>query len=211
MLDEGHGGMCLADFTAAVNSKLKSSGSANRVTDAQVLALRLYTASTFRRLNTALRDKGMGKDKGMDKGELRFKACVQSARKCLLGMQAIPRAHANTFRGVTGFLGHEFESNTMGMDYAFFSASTVEAVAAAFAGSVARSVLFEVEYLRGCPGVDVSMLSVFPGEKEVLYPPCTGLNLLKAVTLGHPPEGNTARAGADAGQVRVRVSPMAAR
>jgi hypothetical protein len=201
VLDEGHGGMWLADFTREVNAKLEKHGSHNRVTDARVLGLRLYTASTFRRLNTALRDKGTGKASG----ELGFKACVQSARKCLLDMQAIPRPESSTFRGATGFLGHEFEQNAMGMDYAFFSASTDEGVAAEFAGSVAHSVLFEVEFLRGCPGVDVSMLSVFPGEKEVLYPPCTGLSLSKA------DEGAGARTGAEAGRARVRVSPTAAR
>ena len=201
MLDEGHGSMQLADFTSAVNAQLDHHGSSNRVTDARVLALRLYTASTFRRLNTALRDKGAGRAGG----ELGFKACVQSARKCLLDMQAIPRPHASTFRGATGFIGHEFESSDMGMDYAFFSASTEEGVAAEFASSAAHSVLFEVEYLRACPGVDVSMLSVFPGEKEVLFPPCTGLSLSKAKA------GAAARTGAGAGQVRVHVTPAAAR
>jgi hypothetical protein len=201
VLDEGHGGMRLADFTGAVNARLEQHGSKNRVSDARVLALRLYTASTFRRLNTALRDKGMGKAAG----ELGFKACVQSARKCLLDMQAIPRPHANTYRGATGFIGHEFESSDMGMDYAFFSATTDEGVAAEFAGSAARSVLFEIEYLRACPGVEVSLLSVFPGEKEVLFPPCTGLSLSAAEA------GAGARTGAGAGQAHVRVTPAAAR
>ena len=200
-LEQGHEGKSLADFTHDINVKLEDIGSDNRVTDALVLALRLYTTSSFKRFNAALRDSGLGRTTG----ELGFKACVQSARTCVLHMQAIRRPKAATFRGVTGYLGNEFESNAMGMDFASFSATAMEGVATDFTGSVACSVLFEIEYLRGCPGVDVSVLSVFPGEKEVLFPPCTGLSLV-----GMADEGLSARTGAGAGQVRVRVSPSAA-
>jgi hypothetical protein len=209
-----------------------------------VLALRLYTGSTFRRLNTALRDKGAGRTPG----EMPYRACVQSARKGVLIFQAIPRPAATTFRGVTGYLAEAFKADKMGMDYAFFSTSVTEGVAADFAGSVARSVLFEVEFMagvamiilspvrfprlttqqpltahshlchlrsaptctplyprmgrhQGCPGADISMLSLFPGEKEVLYSPCTGLSL----------KGTSGSVtGTGAGQARVAVSPTAA-
>ena len=191
--------MRLQDFVDEINSQLSRCSSEKRVTAAHVLALRLYTASTFRRLNTALRDKGTGKAEG----ELGFRACVQSARKCVINMQAIERPHANTFRGATGYLGDEFESSDMGMDYAFFSATTNEAVAMEFTGSAPRSVLFDIQYLRACPGVDVSVLSVYPGEKEVLFPPCTGLSLTKGAS-GAP------RTGPGAGHARVSVTPQAA-
>ena len=211
-LDEGHGGMRLADFTRAINALLEQHGSKNRVTDAGVLALRLYSSSTFRRLNTALRDKGTGKVTG----ELDFKACVQSARKCLLDMQAIPRPHANTFRGITGYLADDFESKGMGMDYAFFSASTLEGVAAGLQHGMERTVLFDIECLRTCPGVDVSVLSVCPGEKEVLFAPCTGLSLVQPAVpvdggLGGGGGARVLRAGAQAGHALVNVSPAAAK
>ena len=173
ILDEGNAGMRLADFTRKANEALAACTSKKRVTDACVLALRLYTSSTFRRLNASLRDKGTGKTTG----SMRFRACVQCARTCVLALQAIPRAREATFRGATGFLGDEFQANGMGMDFAFFSTSLDKGVASQFAGSTARSVLFEVVYLRGCQGADVSLLSLYPGEKEVLFPPCTGLNL----------------------------------
>ena len=137
--------MRLRDFVAQANAELQRSGSTRRVTDAQVLALRLYTGSTFRRLNTALRDKGAGRTPG----EMPYRACVQSARKGVLIFQAIPRPAATTFRGVTGYLAEAFKGDGMGMDYAFFSTSVTEGVAADFAGSVARSVLFEVEFMAG--------------------------------------------------------------
>jgi hypothetical protein len=193
LLDEGHGGMALEDFTNAVNAKLNQHGSTHRATDAEVLALRLYTTCTFRRLNSALRAKGTG----TEQGELGFKTCIQTARSCLLGMQAIPRPPAHTFRGATGYLGDEFDASQMGLDFAFFSASAHESVATTFAGgvvpTVAHSVVFKVEYLRACPGVDVSMISVFPGEKEVLFPPCTGLSLPLENVGGILPTGGTGR------------------
>ena len=51
---------------------------------------------------------------------------------------------------------------------------------------------------KACPGADVSVLSVFPGEQEVLFPPCTGFALV-----GDAPP----RTGAGAGHVRVEVTP----
>jgi hypothetical protein len=81
----------------------------------------------------------------------------------------------------------------MGMDYAFLSTSVTQGVAKEFAGSAAKTVLFEVEYDATCPGADISMLSLFPGEKEVLFAPCTGLSLR---------DGSAGATGPGAGQAR---------
>ena len=111
----------------------------------------------------------------------------------------------------------------MGMDYAFFSASTLEGVAADLQHGMERTVLFDIECLRTCPGVDVSVLSVYPGEKEVLFAPCTGLSLVQpAVPVdgggggggggGGSGRGGGARVvGVEAGHARVKVSPAAAK
>ena len=93
-------------------------------------------------------------------------------------MKSIPREQCKTFRGVTGFLDEEFSKQKMGMDFAFFSTSTDRKVAEDFARSAEKWVLFEVQYAAGCRGVDVGSLSVYPGEKEVLFPPCTALNMV---------------------------------
>ena len=58
---------------------------------------------------------------------------------------------------------------------------------------MARTVRFEIEYTPTCPGVDVSVLSVFPGEKEVLFSPCTGLRLAKADAKSRTEEGGPRR------------------
>jgi hypothetical protein len=143
ILDLGHGGMRLRDFVSTTNDTLRSNGSDRQLVDAHVLALRLYSGSTFRRLNASLRDKGSGKIGG----DMPFRACVQSARKGVLHLQAIKRPGACTFRGVTGFLAEDFKSDKMGMDYAFFSTTIEEGIALEFTGSVSHSVLFEIDFV----------------------------------------------------------------
>jgi hypothetical protein len=197
VLDAGHGGMRLDDFVVQCNRDLKKAGSANVVTTAHALSMRLYTTSTFRRMNNALRGFLPKVEGGIP-----LRACVQSARKGILGLQAIQRAPESSFRGVTGYLAPKFEAERIGMDFAFFSTTVDLEVATEFAGSVATSVLFEVEFVAGCPGADISMLSLFPGEKEVLFVPCTGLSLK---------DSGKGATGAGAGQARVVVSPTAAR
>jgi hypothetical protein len=206
IFDEGHGKWRLGDFTAATNKKLLEIGSQNRVTDAGVLGLRLYSVSTFSAMNTALRSTGTALHNKAHSGspvpELKFRACIQSARKCLLEMAALPREATNTYRGVTGYLADEFEHSRMGMDFAFASATTDRKVAEVFIGSAEKRILFELLYASACPGVDISMLSVYPGQKEVLFPPCTGLCLTKV--------GGGVQVGGGQ-QGLVRVIPFAAR
>ena len=139
-------------------------------------------------------------------GQLGFKACVQSARNCLVSMLGIARSAEPTYRGVTGYLASNFAHDRMGMDYAFFSTSMAESMAADFAGSAASSVLFVVEFSRGCPGTDISMLSLFPSEKAVLFAPLTAFSLMAASSSG---VGGKA-AGAGVGQARISVYPTAA-
>jgi hypothetical protein len=196
-IDAGHSGMRLAKFVDACNRKLQQAGSTKLLTTAQVLSMRLYTCSSFRRMNRALRGFMARVD-----GQIPLRACVHSAREGVLRFQVIPRPQVSTFRGVKGYLAEKFGTERMGMDYAFLSTSVDEEVGSEFSGSAAKTVLFEVEYAATCPGADISMLSLFPGEKEVLFAPCTGLGLKdsgKGVT------------GADAGQARVVVSPSPAR
>ena len=191
VVDQGHEGMRLADFAAAVNARLEHAGSSNRVTAEQVLSVRMYTGSTFRLYNNALRARGKaagrceeGKSTSTAAAagggaEVPCRRSILLARRCLILMQAIPRAHKDSsYRGVTGYLGRGFRAGDMGMDYAFFSTTSSEAVAAEFATKAEKHVVFEVQYVRACSGVDVEVLSVFPAEKEILFPPCIGLSLM---------------------------------
>ena len=177
-LDQGHDGMRLQHFVDNCNRDLRNARSDNIVTPAQALSMRLYTTSTFRRMNNSLRGfMERVDDSHSDSKQIPLRACVQSARKGIVRLQAIPRPPESSFRGVTGYLPERFEAERIGMDYAFISTSVKDTIAAEFAGSVDISVLFEMEFVAGCPGADISMLSLFPGEKEVLFAPCTGLSL----------------------------------
>jgi hypothetical protein len=146
LLDEGHDGWRLQDFVDSVNYKLRQSGSKLRVQTAHVLALRLYTASSFRQFNRALREQGMGKNAA--RGYIPFHTCIQNARECLVQMQAIPRPSVNTYRGCTGFISDTFTDSTMGMEYAFFSTAAVQEVATDFLQGADRTVLFEVSRVQ---------------------------------------------------------------
>jgi hypothetical protein len=81
-------------------------------------------------------------------------------------MQSIPREKCKTYRGCTGFLDEEFNKQRMGIDFAFFSTSTDRQAAEDFARSAEMWVLFEVAYVAACRGVDVKLLSVYPGERR---------------------------------------------
>jgi hypothetical protein len=179
--DEGHEGWRLCDFVEYVNKLLKENKSQQEVTDDEILTLRMYTGSTYSSFNKALRQKGRSVystaevlNDGAD-APMPFNCCVQAARNALMKMQAIPRQQGTTYRGVTGFLDKQFNELKMGMDFAFFSTSTDMQVAKDFAMTAEKWVLFEVSYVAACRGVDIRILSVYPGEKEILFPPCTGL------------------------------------
>jgi hypothetical protein len=93
----------------------------------------------------------------------------------------------------------------MGMDYAFLSTSSDKHTADYFTRSAEKRVIFEVEYIRACPGVDVELLSVYPAEKEILFPPCTGLSLKMSE------EGpSISRQASESASGLVRVTPTAA-
>lgn len=91
-------------------------------------------------------------------------------------------------RGVKGKLPTElFVPDERGMimatEHAFMSTSTSRHVAEQFAGA-GPSVLFEVKCRKRdafgfhC-GVDLSWVSQFPGEAEVLFPPFTVFNVVR--------------------------------
>jgi hypothetical protein len=67
-------------------------------------------------------------------GKIPLRACVQSARKGILSLQAIPRPPDSSFRGVAGFLATKFGADRMGMDYAFLSTSVTQGVATGLHG-----------------------------------------------------------------------------
>jgi hypothetical protein len=86
-IDAGHGGTRLQGFVDACNDKLQQAGSTKLLAAAHVLSLRLYTTSTFRRMNRSLRGFMPRVD-----GQIPLRACIQGARKGILRFQVGPRA-----------------------------------------------------------------------------------------------------------------------
>jgi hypothetical protein len=96
--------------------------------------------------------------------------CVypERAETCLIYLQPLRETTSTCLRGVRGDLHEDFATGKIGMDYAFSSASLIEAVVDGFVhkGGVTSSVKFAIAYSKACPGADVSVLSVFPGEQQ---------------------------------------------
>ena len=91
ILDEGHEGWTLRQFVEYVNGLLKKHNSHLKVTDDEILTIRMYTGSTFTRFNRALRRRGTAvyaKDGDSDDvAPLAFSYCIQAARNGLMNMQ----------------------------------------------------------------------------------------------------------------------------
>eukprot|EP00966_Prymnesium_polylepis_P127765 2954028-Prymnesium_polylepis.1 len=86
------------------------------------------------------------------------------------------------YRGVTGALPDEFwepnEHNVMGgIDLGFTSTSTDRKVAIGYMnqGDSSAKILFKIQMGMIDRGADVSCLSQFSAEKEILFAPLTGL------------------------------------
>ena len=94
---------------------------------------------------------------------------------------------------------------TTSLRRAFISATTQKAEALKFSNGADLTVLFTIAYVGSCPGADISPISVYPGQKEVLFPPCTGFSL----AIGDNERGQIA--GKGAGHALVKVIPAAAR
>jgi hypothetical protein len=173
---ESHSGLKLDDFCD------KSEARAVELTRAHVLALRLYTSNSYPRLNDPLRNCVTGKPHP-------FAATVwyvAGALKLLRGRRADSGIQVRTFwRGLDnmGATKEFFEKG--GTEMACMSTTEDEDVARKFAkvrGFVEAGderpnpLLLKVEAtsLMDC-GADISWLSMYPEEKEVLFPPLTYL------------------------------------
>jgi len=166
--DQGRNGETLKDFVKkreSVNAEL---------TDAHVLALRLYTTSVYTSLNAPLRDLEKCKRDGHP-----FPCTVAFCD------EAIRRLRKNSQQGTSeqvlwrGLRNLELEAGFMetgGSEPAFMSTSSDPLVAIEYSATRGRSLLLRLvvpDFLH-C-GADIKFLSAFPTESEYLYPPLTYL------------------------------------
>jgi hypothetical protein len=179
-------GMMLADFVAHAHSQTAELG------EAHVLALRLYTSAAFASLNKPLRELASGARSEPHPFPVTT-AFIADAIKKLRAVAAsegseedsrssdkstIAPAHLVLWRGLKNIVpitGNEPFFTLGGTELAPMSTTVSLAVALSY-GHSTSSVL-----LRLCPSsfmqaaADLSFLSVFPAEKERVYPPLTYL------------------------------------
>jgi hypothetical protein len=170
--DKGHEGMRLEDFLRS------PSAIAAHLEAPHVAALRLYTSQAFRRVNEPLR-------LGMKPHP--FAATTEFLREALSKLRALNAGEASQrkvfWRGMRDLeLTDEFIQNG-GTEFGCMSTSTDKDIVAGYADS-AHPLIFRVisDGFMSC-GADISWLSLYPNEAEILYPPLTYLKFVRKVPI----------------------------
>lgn len=164
----------------------------------EVLALRLYTGPAYQPINTFLRAvASLSSDyrhELADHPNLTFSATcrlIATAIRKLAAVATKEESSGTLYRGVRGELPRSFwVADSTGFicatDMAFMSTSRNRATPIAYmAGEGMPNVLWCLKTMpesnRGFHyGADVSMLSQYGEEEEVLFPPCTLMRVMKA-------------------------------
>ncbi len=171
----------------------------------EVLAVRLYSGPAYQPINTFLRQLAALSSRP-HRTELARHPQLTFAATCRLIASAVRKLAAaapaeevgtQLYRGVRGELKKSFwNADSYGMiyacDFAFMSTSRQRETPIAYMDGTGPNVLWRLQcraesdaaYHRGA---DISMLSQYAGEREVLFPPCTMLVLKNA---NHPEEGS---------------------
>ena len=165
-------GMRLADFVA------HQSAVAAKLSDAHVLALRLYSTAAFRSINGPLRDTSR------DRPPHPLPVTCHFLMQALSRLRAVGNEAGSTprtidlFRGVSGrALLDEFHRKG-GTELSPMSTTTDLSVAVQYSKPTAQgtSLIFKIKTTNFMDrGGDIQFLSAFPAEREFLYPPLTFL------------------------------------
>jgi exoenzyme T len=132
--------------------------------EAEVMALGLYTNGEYQHLNRSLRQ-----EKQLDAGQ----ALIDQGMSAAFEKSTPAEQLVKTFRGTHG--GDAFSGvaeGQVGHDTAYFSTSRDPKVATSFGGSGTISTVF------GRSGIDVSDISVEGDEQEILYNKATDMRVL---------------------------------
>mmetsp|Transcript_23364 Transcript_23364/g.68715 ORF Transcript_23364/g.68715 Transcript_23364/m.68715 type:complete len:392 (-) Transcript_23364:53-1228(-) len=163
-------GMRLADFVAHPSARLAN------LTEAHVVALRLYTTQAYRSINNPLRDK-----ERFERGEPHpLPVTVALLRDALGKLRAVEAdRHSATpnkaVRRVELYRGMKDVTARGGTELAPMSTTSDLAVAMRYSASVKAVLLRLITDSFIERGPDISFLSAFPGEAEFLFPPLTYL------------------------------------
>jgi len=182
--DEGNTGKKLADF---VNHDIAKK---YQLREEHIAALRIYTTSAFRFINNPLRKSESCNDKIKKKHPYpvtvsliddAIKRLRASTAKTFDASSSSSQQKENIYlwRGIknTRITEDFLEGLTGGTELGMMSTTRDLQIAAEYSQSVEGSALlfkFKIENIKQF-GADVSWLSAFPTEKEILYPPLTFL------------------------------------
>ena len=140
----------------------------------EVAGIRLYTGPMYKPYNDTLRFRITGV----------YITTLHAINSGIVKLSKLTKA-TTVYRGVSGgVLPEQFwvpnEHGVIGgVDLAFMSTSTERDVALGYMKQSGKDsqILFEIRMGMIDRGADVSMLSQFPGEREILFAPLTGLEL----------------------------------
>ncbi|KAL1503212.1 hypothetical protein AB1Y20_011268 [Prymnesium parvum] len=170
----GGRGMRFADFVAHEHARL------SKLEDAHVLALRLYTTAAFKSLNTPLRDHERFKNKEKHK----LAVTVAFIREAVLKLRSVGAASSSAmesqelWRGMRDVCITDTFFTAGGTELAPMS-TTYNLSTAVQYGKSMNSVLLRIHTENALQrGADITFLSAFPREREMLYPPLTFLSPL---------------------------------
>jgi len=180
-------GMMLADFVEAGRRKVSN------LSEANVLALRLYTTAAFRSMNAPLR---LGQQHRMPatiaqlaQGLSKLRAAAQDTqgpasdstsakpvqKRSGSGVKELSQVH-ELWRGMSNVQSTDAFRQQGGSEAAPMSTTSDPVVAVAY-GQSRRCLLLKIVASNFVHlGADLSWLSAFPAEKEILYPPLTFLD-----------------------------------
>jgi hypothetical protein len=216
--DAGHNGWTVDRFVQEVNAAIQARAqalqasqqksvpsSALSLTRAEVIAIRLYTGSAYHPINSFLREVS----KLGDEWRKRLLSSPQFTFACTVhhlssGLRKLARVNTNfdsVFRGVQGELPEAFWlrdafGKVTAFDFGFMSTSLDRAVSVSFLRGPGKCVLWQLECTEETDdgfhsAADISMLSQYPAEREMLFPPLTMLTV-NAEDEGSRTSGTTA-------------------
>jgi len=171
------------------------------LSDAQVLALRLYTTAAYKYLNTPLRDQSEERGPHPMPATVTF---LSEGIKKLRTVEAVAaekgkkskQTHRDLWRGMRGLVVDKHFMADGGTEQAPMSTTDDLKIAVQYSSGTNQALLFKLSTSSFMQrGADLQYLSAFPKEKEFLFPPLTFMQ----------PTGRKRKLTVGQGQVAVTV------
>ena len=179
--EKGHDGWTLDKFVS--HRKIQQAG----LKHCHVAAIRMYSGSLYDPWNSALRALKAGSEEGLKKWATCICILVEAILKLsfvaprmevLRGLDESKRMLPESFLKETdGFSG--------GVELAFMSTTRDEDIAMDFSGGLnKRGTILSISFTAASRGADIKLVSMWPEEEELLYPPFTYISCQKVESRG---------------------------